>query len=289
MKSILVLTDFTIDATRAAKSGLHLAEKLNKDIILYHSIIRMPVIPNYAPGPWAYDESTVLLEETQQKLQSLADYLRKLEADLPPNAYKPIISMQGSEGNLGENARELLDKGEIDFVVMGGRSGDTIHHLLNGSETLAVIRHATRPVLIIPGKSGLKTIKKIVFATDYKTSDIASLVYLSSLAAKLDFALEVVHIRPTGDTEIHRLEQEKAFVDFLEQLGHPNLTYKVVHGMNVVNRLHHYCEASGADILALVHEQPGVIASWVRHSDTKEAMSKNSMPLFVFPQHMLAD
>lgn len=287
MKTILVLTDFTLQAARAAEAALYLGEKLQKDILLYHSTVWTPVVPNFAPGPWVYDESNALFVENQEKLESVSAHLKTLQADFAPGAYRPQITIRNGEGDLGENTRALLGAENVDFIVMGGRSGGTIDHLLNGSDTAAVIKYTNRPVLVMPKKQSLKKIKKIVFATDFKTEDIAAIAYLSTLGAKLGFALDVIHVRLTGDTDVRRFQQEKTFIDFLNKLEYPGLIYDMVHGMNVVNRLLRYCEEAEADVLALIHEQPGAVTSWFRHSDTKEALLKTSLPLFIFPQHLL--
>ena len=55
MKKILVLTDFSENASRAASSAIFLASKVHASVLLFHTFIRQAV-PVNADTPWQIEE-----------------------------------------------------------------------------------------------------------------------------------------------------------------------------------------------------------------------------------------
>jgi len=286
MKTILVLTDFTENATHAAKTAVILGSKLHTNLLLFNTYLTAPVVPEYAGGPWVVDEimqRESLCKNKLQRLQfALEDVIERLEAD----TLKPAVHIQSGEGSLGINVEETIQQKDIELVVMGARSDSTIEHLLNGSETSEVINRSARPVFILPHNVSLKRIKKVVFATDFDQADISAVRYLTKIGKKFNFQLEIVHVAVYGDNNSLKVKKEKEFLSQVSKLDYPAITYNAVRGKDVVNRLNNLCNETGTDMLALVHHQHSFFMRLLKQSTTNDALLNQSIPLLVIPSQI---
>lgn len=189
MKKILVLTDFSANSAHAARYAYHLAKQLNTGILLYHTVQSIPIVPNYAGGGFVTETENLFAEESREGLKELRAQLMSDQGE------GPVIEMRDGEGDLGGNVRQLLNDEAIELIVMGAPEGSVVEHLLMGSETRAVIKASSRPVLVIPANKQVKPIHKLVLATDYRSEDLFALRYLSNWVANNGGSLEVAHIQ----------------------------------------------------------------------------------------------
>jgi len=289
MKNILVLTDFTENAAHAAKSAVLFAGALNTNLLLHNTLTALPVssyYSDYAGGPWIADDFTERQDENQEKLSNLAESLEQAIAKLPPELHKPVVRCESREGNLGESVAAIIEEKNVELIVMGASSEGTFEHVVNGSDTRSIIKHATRPVLVIPQNSVMKKLRKVIFATDFDEADMIGLRYLVKLAKLFTFEIEVVHVSIIGKTDFSALEREVSFLKQVNKLKFRDIIFKETRGKDVVGRLSDICNEDKADILALVHYQHSLLGRILISSTTKKALSKQQIPLLIFPSSM---
>ncbi|MGZ3755517.1 MAG: universal stress protein [Mucilaginibacter sp.] len=285
MKKILVLTDYSENAIHAAKTAVMLGEKLNANILLLNNVAGLPVTPYYIGGGFVAEEASWLMEESQKELSNLKDTLETLIARAGKEEHRPSVHIQITEGDLGENIGSISSKEDIELVVMGTKTGSGLDHFLTGSATNAVINHAYRPVLVVPGTTDLKKIKKVVFATDYNESDTHSMKQLVKFCEKFDAKLEIVHISLIGRHEKDSVH-EMVFATQVAALKYPKVIYRDISGKDVVKRLNSLCKETGADILALVHYPHSFLSSIFEGSHTDKALDHQNIPLLIFSPKM---
>lgn len=286
MKSLLILTDFSENAEHAAKAAVLLSQHLHTNILLYNSCLVVPVTPYYAQGVLVAENDLWWHAESKRRLERLAELLEP-EDPAATGQFSPIINLQCGEGNLGENVADIIKHQSIELIVMGSKTSSTFDHILYGSDTNSVIKHTTRPVLVIPQSADLTNIKKITFATDFSNGDITAIHYLVELGRVLHFNMEIVHVSVFGENDSKNDEQGKIFVSQVNKLNYANIVYKDIRGKDVINGLNHHCAANGSDILAVVHYQGSFFSGLVHQSTTKEALSHQKVPLLVIPSKML--
>lgn len=286
MKKILVLTDFSENAKHAAKSAMALSENLRADIFLYNSFVMAPATPYYAGGPILTEGLMWYNDESRDQLKKLAEYLEATCDHCSDGQFKPKITYENGEGNLGKDLAEIIKHKDIELVVMGARSGGAMEHILIGSDTNAVINHATRPVLVVPPQSDFKGIKKLVFATDFNDADIKALDYLEELQQVFHFEIEVVHVSLNNEDDLKDFGQEVIFASMVNNLNDADIKYKTVRGKDVVNRLNRLCHETKADVLALVHYKDSFLSRILEASKAKDALSHQKVPLLILPSKM---
>ena len=289
MKTILVLTDLSENAAHAAEVAVTLAGTMNTNLLLYNARIAMPVptyYADYAGGPWVADDFIQWESESNEKLQWLADDLKPLIANLDPELRKPSVHFECRDGKIAENLAELIAQKNVELIVMGASAEDTLDHILNGSETKAVMNHATCPVLVVPQRADLTKITKVIFATDYAEGDIKGMHYLVMLARLFDFSIEIAHISEYGENPYLTIEDKETFLKQVNKLKYPHISFKIARGKNVIDRLNRLCEEEEANILALVHYQHSFLVHLIRTSTTKRALANQQIPLLIFPSKM---
>ncbi|MCD0487826.1 universal stress protein [Pedobacter sp. MC2016-14] len=280
MKQLLVLSDFTANSAHAALMAVRLCEKLNIDLLLYHSVPFVPLLPDYNYGAYATEITEILFNESIEKLKKEVKILESINGK--DSDYFPKINYQINEGRLENNLETLAEKWDISFVVMGGRSGRAIDHLLSGSQTAAVLRDFDKPILVIPEKAELIDLKKIIFATNFNASDITALLFLIDISQFLDVQIEVVHV-PQSEYTYAEIEAEVAFRKYLDGLQQSRVSYTQIYGKHVGQRLQDYCEETGAAMLAMTRGHHNIISRLFGHSETKEVTTNQQVSVLIFP------
>jgi len=283
MKTILVLTDFSENATHAATSAVLLGSKLRTNILLFHNYQSLPVTPFYAGGAMVAEEPDWFADESKKHLAELENKLEPLLETLNEDDIKPHIHSESNEGSLVENIKSICKQRELELIVMGSRTKDPIDHFFFGSETTSVIHHAKCPVLIIPQKNDLNNLNRIVFATDFDKADFDAINYLIKIGKLFDTDIEIIHVVEPGDTTSVKSEKETIFREHVAHLKYPKITYRKIIGKDVVKRLNRLCKETGTGLLAMVHQHHYLFVRMLKHSITKEIMIDQNIPLMVFP------
>jgi len=283
MKNILVLTDFSENASHAAESAVVLAGKMHANLLLFHNFQGFPVTPFYAGGALVVDEPAWITEESKNNLNQLEKRLDPIADELDEDDRRPTIRCECNEGNLAENIKFIAAKKEIELMVMGARTEDPIDHFFFGSDTQSVIQNAPCPVLVIPEKNEIKSLNKIVFATNFDRADVEAVQYLVKLGKLFDCDIEIVHVVKDEEKKAGKNEKEILFKEQVGKLKYPKLNYHRENGNDVVRRLNYLCKKNGLGLLAVVHHHNSLFVRMLRHSLTKEILVKQNLPLLVFP------
>lgn len=281
MKKILVLTDFSDNARQAAEAAVTLAGKLHANIILFNTYVSEPVISEYGGTPWPV-EQLMWADEGMEKLKFLKEDLQVLVQRLPAGDHYPSIDNRHDIGSLGEQVKALLQKENVEMIVMGARSGTAWEHLLMGSDTNAVINHINRPVLIVAADHPLKKLKKVTLATDFDEADLKAVHYLTRLGRVFDFNIELVHVT-LYDEEATSAIQKANFKKHVAKFNYPAITHQEIIGKDLVNRLNHLCEEGGTDLLALVHDRHSFLNRLFKQNNAQALMKDQALPVLIIP------
>lgn len=285
MKTILCPTDFTPNAENAVNTAAYIASKLKTNLFLFNTCITTPAIVAYSGGPWVVDEIMERQNQSQLKLNILKTHLTDTIAKLGRDDYHPAIHAECGEGRLGINVDEIIKTRNVEMVVMGAKSGHRHNNFLNGSEITDVINHSTRPIVIIPENIHLKALKNVMFATDFNEEDLDALAYLSQLGLRLQFHIELVHVK-IDNAKPNVPFEKKIFLDRIFNAGYSNVSFKEVNGKDLIRRLMTFSEQSKIDMLAMMHKQHGFFIRLFERSVTKDILTNQLIPMMIFPSSM---
>jgi nucleotide-binding universal stress UspA family protein len=142
IKTILVTTDFSETATRAAGPAQMLARKLGARVLLAH--VSEPFTP-FIEGRYAITDFEALNREVHARARQELDRLAKEHFE--PDINVEVASLVGVPHV--EIVRLVEERG-VDMIVMGMHGRGFVSHALLGSTTERVLRRAPCPVLVIP-------------------------------------------------------------------------------------------------------------------------------------------
>lgn len=142
LRRVIVSTDFSPDSQRGLRAALGLADRLGAQLQLTH-VLRLPLLVATIPG-----ESMVIpREELRTSLAADADEeLQKIVEASGSDRLSPqlLVSFYVAEALAGE-----LDK-NADMVVVPSHGKNALRATLLGSTTEALVKLASKPVLVLP-------------------------------------------------------------------------------------------------------------------------------------------
>jgi nucleotide-binding universal stress UspA family protein len=146
MKKILLPTDFSDNSWNAIKYALQLFKKQECKFYILNTYI--PIIYNME---YMMSGSNIYELDELQKTQSTKE-LENIKVKITEefNNSSHSIETISSFNNLIPEISEVIDREEIDFVVMGTKGATGATELLFGSNTVHVLKNAKCPLLAIP-------------------------------------------------------------------------------------------------------------------------------------------
>jgi len=273
MENILILTDFSEAAFRAAAYACELSGKLGtKQIILYHAIqtfVTGTEIPVVA-------DSRQIYRECMEKLGMLSDRIKVLAG------YDIRIRLLAEDSYLPANINRLCHEEDIDLIVMGfsGKSG--FEKLVLGSTTLRVLEESKFPVLMVPpDMQPGKGITTVIFATDLKDF---SAVPGSRLCRILDIFkadLHVINVSQEEETYSNELKDYIAGLHKLLEKYDPVFHY--VSRDNIAEGILSMGELLHTSIIITIHREHNFLYSIFHKSVFRELIRRSSFPILSLP------
>ena len=161
MKCILVPIDFSDVTAPVIDLARQLAKALGADIHLLHvkeltaaatpgtlgyGLAGMPELAPMSGVPVPGSES---MPETIPEDEDQTSKLAKWQEEIAQDGIK--VSLHRPTGTVAEEILNQADELNADMIVMGTHGHGAMYNLLVGSATKGVLKHSTRPVLLVPG------------------------------------------------------------------------------------------------------------------------------------------
>ena len=222
MIKILLPTDFSENAYNAIKYAVELFE--NEECNFYLLNTYTPVL--YDTEYILYSPSPLSLHEIyrNKSLTGLEKTERQINKDLPNSKHK--WELVYSFNTLSDEIKIQVKERKIDLVVMGTQGATGAKMILFGTHTVHAIKKTSCPLLAIPSDFKFKTLKNILFPTDYDLNFTDK--YLNFLKRLIEKHASTIHIAKVYFGIPLDTEQEKS-KKFLEQYfkNLPHKFYKI--------------------------------------------------------------
>src|SRR6516165_4958581 len=186
LKNILFATDFSPAADLAAPIAVQLAQRYGAKVYGVH-VNRFDDYTAAAPNAWAAMAETAE-RETKEQAQRLNKQLESVE-------HETVIG----EGNIREVMSDVIQKKEIDLVVLGTRGRTGFGKTLLGSVAEQILRQSPCPVLTVgphvnPWSDEYVKMREILYATDLAAETPIAAPYAISLAQENQAHLVLLHV-----------------------------------------------------------------------------------------------
>lgn len=272
-KNILVPTDFSENSRYAVKAAVKLAQKIKGQIFLYH---RINLPPNWDAATDEQKSFNTLALKRDKEMKEQFDRILSEYLDAGIR-----INFVHSAGDLFENMEELVEKYEIDFVVMGSEGAKGIMEWYMGSNAERISDSLNVPVLII--KQGFEEfpLKDVVFASEFGEDAKKPFLELIKLLRNFDSTLHLLYIHSidlvVNQEIMGRMEEFKNLCSALPCFIHAQAGHKVELGVQF------FMDNIKADLLCLVHHHKEPFEKLIKGSTSKKLINLLECPVLAIP------
>ena len=273
MKSIIVPTDYSENATNATLYAAALAQKAKARLVLLHTF-PYPVITDMPPDVLQQfiDETMAVHNERLQEIKQSLEQQYGIEV-------KCIVEA----GSVVHRVAEAMEQEKGDLAVMGLRGINPALHVLMGSNTTEILRRGKTPLLIVPRSATFQAPARILFACDNpfieKESTISPLKEIATL-----FGAEI-EVYTLDETPLVPGQPRQPRPSNLEaHLGKIKHVYTFEMGEGVRERILESIEDSKADMLAMIPHHHSLWAHLFDKSDTLSVALQSKVPMLVLAE-----
>jgi nucleotide-binding universal stress UspA family protein len=219
---VLLATDGSKEAERAAETALGLAERTGSELHVVH-VLALP-LDTQDPSSFEPDVRRQLEKRTRTKLEELVG---KIEASGG--------AVEGSHLGVGRPDAEIIAQAEemgAGLIVMGSRGFGRVRRALTGSVSESVVRHAHCPVMVVRGEPAVFP-TRILLATDGSEEANLAVSTAADLAKGTSSELHVVYVEPASyvyemaDWEVARADLPGELERASEELAEARLEEQV--------------------------------------------------------------
>jgi len=210
INNILFPTDFSAVSEAALPYATALAAWYDAQVIVAHSVPLEPVIIPMEPMPLDLNFEWV---NAERKMATFA-----ANHPMPGTRHETVLQ----QGELWDVLSSLIDRHEIDLVVLGTHGRQGLSKLVMGSAAEEIFRRARCPVLTVGPKAArdpgeFENWKTILFATDFSAGSLKALPYALSLAEENEAKLIMLHLVPLVPIQ-EQQDIEHAVVERLQSM-----------------------------------------------------------------------
>lgn len=187
LKNILFASDFSGTSYAAVPYVNELARHFGAHVVAVH--IRPPVVnPMTYPTSWPVFIEAAEAENQKHRAELLSQFPRETEALI-------------EEGDPRSALPDLVEKKNIDMLVMGTHGRIGVPRFVLGSVAEGVFRKVTCPVLTVgpntlPSLPNPGEFREILFPTDFTPGSLMAFPYALSLAQEFQAELTLLHVVP---------------------------------------------------------------------------------------------
>lgn len=283
MKTLMIPTDFSANATHAAEFGYNLAKQIKANIILLNAVIVPAELPQAGLVVWPSDEYDVLMDESASELRMLKS---RLEADLTPPEFKPSIALVSKAGIVTDVVNGITQSQAVDLQVIGPHTNNGLSGFILGNHARKIIDNALVPILLVPKEARIKAIKNIAFATDFTNpaEDLECIYKLIEFARPLNAEILLTHVYNDNSENKDFLERvNQLVVQLSNKANYAHIYYRLIKNKHPEKGLGWLCDEGNIDMLAMVHRRNSYFNSLLMGSHTHKMAENITIPLLVYP------
>ena len=270
MNNILVPSDFSPSANRAADVAIAIAEQSGAEIHFLHLQI--------TPVPWVKldKEKEQRFPETLKEIGHAKNELSKLVKKAEEKGLKAEQFLVFDVGR--EEILKHIPFHHHDFVVMGSQGVSGAKELLIGSNTQKVVRESSVPVLIIKEETKWP-VKNVVFASSFEEDVKEPFQTVVKLADLNESNIHLLYVNvPFSFEETDRsMEKMHAFHETCPRGG--TCSSNIYNSLNEERGILKFSESIDADLITLTTHGKSGFLSLMSKSITESLANHSQTPI----------
>lgn len=285
MQTILVPTDFSVNAATALRYAIRLCNITGADLQVFHC--SQPPLYAHAINETEAQRNKLIEDDAAIKLKKLTSRVKQ--------AYRKVGLPMGGGTKVQvefspfvvEKTLEVAKKSRVSLIVMGTHGASGISKFLFGSNTSNMIAKAAIPVLAIPsGFRFRKNIETILFAADL-VNFREELKEVTEFATAVNAGINVLHLA-TGTGAMEAIDDMNAVI---KKNGYPKITVaaEVLAAPGAMAaQLRRYIKTHRPSCLVMFTKERSFWESIFKVSKTEDMVSALPLPLLSFRKQTLS-
>ncbi|MEB8328873.1 universal stress protein [Flavobacteriaceae bacterium KMM 6897] len=254
MKKILIPTDFSENAWNALifATALYANEKCHFLLFHINPIVHIGA-ENSVNVPRPILKET-LIKASQERLISWKDKIKKQAANQNHNFETLAVY-----DFFVDAIKFQLSQTQVDIIVMGTKGATSLKKVTIGSNTGHIITKIKCPLLAVPENAHFKSLKQIMFPTDYHTGiDISVLDNLKEIMDLNNSSLTIIHM-VYKEEELLSREQNRNKEFLKDYFSNSKHNFLRVVGFRLEEAIQSYAESQQMDMIVMVAKNQNFI------------------------------
>ena len=282
MRTLFVPTDFSDASLVALKYAVEIAHAADARMVLY-SVVHVPPPVAELGAVTAVPDAEALVEDTRKALEGLA-------LELAVHTTQDL-EIQVEVGLATDQIRSWMSTHRPWLTIMASKGATGLERFVWGSVTREVAEHAPTPVLILPETYAYEPINKILYATDFRTSDRAVTTYLTDWVAEAqNLSIHYVHV---ANGAVPMTFEEEHMGKFQADLAHlspaPQTTFEMKSGRHVDRVIQQEIETGEWHMLVVCPQHRSWLIRLFAPSVSNQLVEQLDLPILVHPGNSRED
>ena len=276
--NILIPTDFTNNAFHALRYAVELLKNRECNIYLLNVYNERKGFKTNRIKNDTETSSPELEKKSNISLESTFNRIKKKNEN-PKHSYKLIAEAD----NLMEVVHSLVDKLEIDLIVLGNKGEkSSIPLFLGGIATKTLESVKKYPVLTVPKRAKINIPREISFARDFKKPFNPKVINpIRSLALLCEATVRIVHIQEKEGLDKIQQTNLDSILAYFEPV--PCTIDKMPHFISKAKVLQIYLEDTDIEMLAIINYEYAELEKMLREPIVEKMLKKIDIPYFIIP------
>ncbi len=275
MRKILLPTDFSNNARNAIKYAVELYKNEACEFYILNAFYSMGfatdtiLVPEI--GEIAYKGAK---ENSEEELKTM---LKEIQKNIIPRHKFITVSKFNS---LLNSINEVVEKENIDLIIMGTQGATNAVDIIFGSNTVMVMENIRScPVLAIPSEVKFTKPKEIVFPTSYNTHykrrELKLLIEISTIN---NAAIRILHIENKEDKTLGKTQEinRELLEEYFEGLDY---SFHVIYHVELQVALNCFVQSRASDMVAFVNKKHGFLDNIFSSHLVQELGYKSRVPV----------
>lgn len=288
IRRILVPVDFTTHSENAAFYAVKIASVLKADIKLINAYLDPMGTPQTYLESYSYQLNIdqVIREVEEETYHSLDAMAKRIKAYIKKNKIKDVnVRFDLFKGNAVDVILHEIDEYKPALIIMGTRGSELDRLRSFGSVTSQLVEKANIPVLAVPKDfdvSKFKVPKRVLYATDFDSTDFSALRRLISFVKPFDAKIYCVHAALEEAQTMDEFHLKRIRTYLFDTMDAYNVECGLLETMDVQQGMEDFIEERYIDVLAVTKQKRNFFTRLFNPSMTKKFLFQTHVPLLIF-------
>jgi len=175
----------------------------------------------------------------------------------------------------------ILEQEEIDLLIVGFADLEFFQMRLSELMNHRVLKQTITSVLVIPEECCFKSIKNMVYATDFHRLNTGKFLINQAIkfARSFNAAIHFLHFSGCREGSIEDREGYELINDLVEK--EKRNRFSVIGGKDIFTSMDQYISANAIDCIAVIKHHRGIFENLLHRSFTESFSTKTRIPMLV--------